>query len=166
MFQRGVLAAGLAATLAGCASRPSAIDVPAAEKLLMTVAALGVQTYECRATAGGAPAWTFVAPQAELFDSAGRRIGQHRAGPSWQHEDGSGFTGTVRARMDAPQPGAIPWLLLAAQPQGPAGVFSRVRHVQRVDTVAGQAPADGCSAAALGTRVHMAYRANYRLTAP
>ena len=161
----GVSAALLAAVLAGCASVPSAIEAPAGEKALMTVFAHGVQTYECRATAGGPPAWTFVAPEADLFDTAGRRIGRHGAGPAWQHEDGSGFVGTVRARADA-QPGAIPWLLLTTLPQGPSGVFSRVSHVQRVDTVAGQAPANGCSTAALGARVHMAYRANYRLYTP
>lgn len=164
--ERGVLATLLVAALAGCASTPSAIEPPAGEKALMTVAAHGVQVYECRATAGGAPAWAFVAPEADLFDTTGRRIGSHGAGPAWQHADGSGFTGTVRARSDAPQAGAIPWLLLSARPQGPSGAFSRVSHVQRVNTVAGQAPADGCSATALGTRIHMAYRADYLLYTP
>lgn len=163
---RAALFAVAAVALAGCASTPSAIEPPAGEKPLMTVVAHGVQIYECRAAAGGAPAWTFVAPEADLFDPTGRRIGRHGAGPAWQHADGSGFSGTVRARADAPQAGAIAWLLLSARPQGPGGAFSRVSHVQRVNTVAGQAPADGCSAAALGTRVHMAYRADYRLYAP
>lgn len=164
-FERGALALLFGAALAGCASRPSGIDVPSGNKALMTLVAHGVQIYECRAAADGRPAWAFVAPQADLFDTAGRRIGIHGAGPSWQHTDGSGFAGTVRARAEAPGT-AIPWLLLNATAQGPAGAFSQVSYVQRVNTVAGQAPADGCNAAVLGTRVHMAYRADYLLFTP
>ena len=154
-------AAALAAAVTGCASpavQPSADEVP-----LMTVAAHGVQIYECRAAQGAAPAWAFVAPEADLFDADGRRIGKHGAGPFWQHEDGSRFTGTVRSRMDSPRPGAIPWLLLTAKNDGPAGAFARVSSVQRLETVGGQPPAGGCSAGALGKRVHIAYRADYVL---
>lgn len=132
----------------------------------MTVAAHGVQIYECRAAQGAAPAWAFVAPEADLFDAGGRRIGKHGAGPFWQHEDGSRFTGTVRSRMDSPRPGAIPWLLLTAKNDGPAGAFARVSSVQRLDTVGGQPPADGCGAGALGKRVNIAYRADYVLHVP
>lgn len=158
----GTLAVALAgAAITGCASPH--VDAPAGEVVLMTVPAQGTQIYECRAAPGAAAAWAFVAPEAELFGSDGRRIGSHGAGPSWKHVDGSGFTGTVRTRVDAPKPGAIPWLLLSAQPQGPNGVFSHVSSVQRIHTVGGVAPADGCSASTVGTRVHMAYRADYVL---
>jgi Protein of unknown function (DUF3455) len=177
------LAALLAALLAGCAATvveppgPKALAVqapvelpavraPAGELPLMTVAARGVQIYECRITQGTDPAWTFVAPEADLFDAQGRRIGSHGAGPVWEHTDGSRFVGTVRARVDAPRPGAIPWLLLAVHQQGPEGMFSIVRSVQRVNTVGGQAPVDGCGMAALGKRALVAYRADYVLYAP
>jgi Protein of unknown function (DUF3455) len=143
-----------------------AVQAPAGELPLMTVAANGVQIYECRITQGTNPAWTFVAPEADLFDAQGRRIGSHGAGPFWQHADGSRFVGTVSARADAPRPGAIPWLLLAARQQGPEGMFSTVRSVQRVNTVGGQAPVEGCSVAALGKRALVAYRADYVLYAP
>lgn len=174
----------LAALLAGCATtvfEPSpvpkvvvgeaaivlpAVQAPAGELPLMTVAANGVQIYECRLTQGTTPAWTFVAPEADLFDAQGRRIGSHGAGPFWQHADGSRFVGTVSARAEAPRPGAIPWLLLAARQQGPEGMFSNVRSVQRVNTVGGQAPAEGCGMAALGKRALVAYRADYVLYAP
>src|SRR5688572_7815011 len=72
----------LAAILAGCAatpaSTPSALTPPPGHRELATIAARGVQRYECR-LAGDAPnpAWVFVAPDAELFDRAGRRIGSH-----------------------------------------------------------------------------------------
>jgi hypothetical protein len=156
-----LIAAALAAAVTGCAS-PAALT-PTGEVPLMTLAAHGVQIYECRAAQGAAPAWAFVAPDADLFDASGRRIGKHGAGPFWQHEDGSRVVGAVHSRMDSPRPGAIPWLLLTAKNDGPAGAFARVSSVQRLDTVGGQAPADGCGAAALGKRVHIAYRADYVL---
>lgn len=144
----------------------SGIETPPGEAPLMTVSAHGVQIYECRAAGGEAPAWVFVAPEAELFDTNGRRIGSHGAGPFWLHEDGSRFTGKLRSKAESPRPRTIPWLLLTATPQGPEGAFSRVSSVQRLNTVDGQPPDDGCSAGTLGKRVHMAYRADYVLLVP
>ncbi len=164
-----LLAALLGGTLAGPVL--AGVEAPSGETPLMTAAAHGVQIYECRAPsaaeagAKAVPAWAFVAPEADLFDADGRRIGTHGAGPVWQHQDGSRFTGTVSARQDSPS-GAIPWLLLAARKEGPEGTFSRVSNVQRLNTVGGQPPADGCSTATLGKRVHMAYRADYVLLVP
>lgn len=168
MRQPPLIAMCLAGLIAGCASTADTtkIAAPAGEVPRMTLAAQGVQIHECRAIPGAAPAWVFVAPEADLFDADGRRIGHHGAGPSWQHEDGSGFVGTVRARMDAPRPGAIPWLLLSAKAQGPDGVFAHVSSVQRVNTVGGLAPVEGCGPATLGRRAHMAYRADYVLYVP
>lgn len=159
-----IVAALLAGAAVNCAAQD--INAPAGEIPLMTVGAHGVQIYECRAVPAAAPAWTFVAPEADLFDADGRRIGTHGAGPFWQHEDGSRIVGTVRARLDSPQPRAIPWLLLATRAQGPDGLFSRVSSVQRLNTVGGQPPADGCDSATLGKRSHMAYRADYMLYVP
>lgn len=150
------------AVLAGCAT-PAAIQPSPGEARLMTLAAQGVQIYECRAAAGGTHAWAFVAPDAELFDGRGRHVGQHGAGPSWKHDDGSGFTGSVKARVDAPSGAAIPWLLLAAKPEGPGGAFGGVSSVQRVNTVGGLAPVEGCTAATVGQRLRVAYRADYVL---
>ena len=156
------------AALAGCATTSSTttpIDPPPGHHHAMTLAAHGVQIYECRATAGAAPAWAFVAPDADLFDAQGRHVGRHGAGPFWEHADGSRFTGSLRARMDAPHADAIPWLLLDAKPGAatPGGAFGRVASVQRLHTVGGQPPATGCTGATLGQRVRMAYRADYVL---
>lgn len=157
--------------LAGCAT-PTHVDVPAAldpgpgEKLLMTVAARGVQVYECRVRgtdASAEPEWVFVAPEAELLDLQGRVIGRHGAGPYWEAMDGSRITGTVKARADAPEAGAIPWLLLAARPSGPQGRFSRVSSVQRIHTLGGVAPTGGCHRGTTGTPARVAYAADYRL---
>jgi hypothetical protein len=142
---------------------PSALAPGANESLARIVPAKGVQIYECR-VAKDRPVdyvWTFVAPEADLFDAHGNRIGRHYAGPHWEANDGSRFVATVKARADAPAPGAIPWLLLAARPVVSQGAFGNVTSVQRVNTAGGIAPATGCSQAASGTTVRVDYSADY-----
>ena len=158
--------------IAGCASPHapmSAVKVPdqlrpgASESLAMIVPAKGVQIYECRARkdqAGGYE-WAFVAPEADLFDVRGDRIGRHYAGPHWESTDGSKVLGTVKERADAPVADAIPWLLLAVRSVGPAGSFSKVTSIQRLNTVGGAAPKAGCSRAAAGTLARINYTADY-----
>ena len=144
--------------LAGCSSVlvpvPDELKPGANESLAMIVAARGAQIYECHDGK-----WAFVAPEAELLDANGRRIGRHSAGPRWESIDGSGIAGIVRARADAPAPNAIPWLLLSAKPVGAEGAFSKVTSVQRVATAGGVAPSGGCSQTGLQTRVP--YTAQY-----
>lgn len=176
MIGRKNLGLCLPALLAACAIQPAAppLAVPenlrpaAAESLVMVVAAKGVQIYECRASKAqsASPEWVFVAPEAELFDAQGGLVGKHYAGPSWEASDGSKVVGTVKARADAPQAGAIPWLLLGTVSVGPAGTFSKVTNIQRVSTVNGVAPsADGCTTAMLGKLARVGYEAAYRLFA-
>lgn len=168
------LACALLMSLAACAAGPAPADAvpanlnPGAQtRALATVAATGVQIYECRAEAGAsAPSWAFVAPEAELFDRQGRSIGTHGAGPFWMGHDGSRVVGSVSARADAPTAGSIPWLLLATRSTGGAGVFSPVTHIQRTHTEGGAAPAGGCEARTLGQRLRVPYRADYRLFVP
>lgn len=157
-----VPAAGAAALLAACAGVPSPLLQPTGETLVTTLSARGVQIYACRGEAGAAPAWTFVAPEAELFDTQGRVAGSHGAGPFWQANDGSRITGSVKARTGAPRAGAIPWLLLATRPGNvTTGVFSDVSSVQRLNTEGGVAPAAPCTAAELGRVVRVPYSADY-----
>jgi hypothetical protein len=158
----------LAVALAACSSAPKVPPVLApapGDSLAMIVAAEGVQIYECRARkdAPGQYEWAFVGPQAELRDIKGRKVGEHGIGPYWQANDGSKVTGTVKARSDAPVAGAIPWLLLDTAPAGPEGRFSRVRSIQRVNTLGGVAPAYGCTGASVGTSARVAYLADYYL---
>jgi len=156
-----------AVVLAGCASVPAA-PVPAAleptpaEALAMTVAAKGVQVYECREKKDAGPEWVFVAPEAELFDGRGRHFGDHGAGPYWQAGDGSKVVGTVKARADAPVAGAIPWLLLATRSVGPDGAVSKVTSVQRVNTVGGAMPRAACNNDTLHATARVPYTADYR----
>ena len=162
----------LAVLVAGCAtSQPprATVTVPdklkpgANESLAMIVPAKGVQIYECRARKDqvGGYEWAFVAPEADLFDARGSRIGRHYAGPHWESTDGSKILGTVKERADAPVADAIPWLLLAAKSVGPEGVFSKVTSIQRVSTAGGVAPKAGCSQAAVGTPARINYTADY-----
>jgi len=142
---------------------PETLKPGANESLAMIVPAKGVQIYECRARrdSGGGYEWAFVAPEADLFDARGNRIGRHYAGPHWESADGSRILGTVKERADAPVPDAIPWLLLTAKSVGSDGTFSRVTSVQRVNTVGGVAPKAGCSQAAVGTPARIGYTADY-----
>jgi Protein of unknown function (DUF3455) len=147
----------LALLAAGCASTarvPDSLKPGANESLALVVAATGVQIYECRDSK-----WLFVAPQAELWDARGRKIGSHYAGPHWESADGSKIVGAVKQRADAPKPGAIPWLLLGAKSVGADGAFSKVTSIQRVATDGGVAPAGGCSQPGEEARVY--YTADY-----
>ena len=163
-----LLTAGAALLTAACASSPlvvpEALRPATTEMLGTTVGARGVQIYECRARKdGGGYEWAFVAPDADLLDAQGRAIGRHGAGPYWQSADGSRVVGTVKARADAPASSAIPWLLLSTKSSGPAGAFSNVSSIQRVNTVGGVAPATPCTAQFAGRPARVPYTADYRL---
>src|SRR5882672_2881882 len=117
------LIALVACLLAGCATQSATVAVPDKlrggpnDVLAMVVPAKGVQIYECRPRRDevGAFEWAFVAPEADLFDRRGAKIGRHYAGPHWESSDGSKILGAVKERADAPEAGAIPWLLLSAK---------------------------------------------------
>jgi hypothetical protein len=134
---------------------------PDGETLRLTYAAVGVQIYECKITEGKA-AWAFIAPEADLFDASGKRVGKHYAGPSWESDDGSKIVGTVRARADAPRAGAIPHLLLAASADAKAGALAAITSVQRVNTLGGVAPATPCAAGDSGKQARVYYSADYK----
>jgi hypothetical protein len=158
--------------VAGCASAqaprstaqvPDKLKPSANESLAMIAHAKGVQIYECRARKdqAGDYEWAFVAPEADLFDAGGNRIGRHYAGPHWESTDGSKIVGTLKERADAPAADAIPWLLLTAKSVGSDGSFSKVTSVQRLRTVGGTAPKAGCSQASAGTPARINYTADY-----
>ncbi|HUL93491.1 MAG TPA: DUF3455 domain-containing protein [Burkholderiales bacterium] len=138
------------------------------ESLAMVLPAGGVQIYECHARKdrSGEYEWMFVAPEADLYDGHGAKVGSHYAGPHWESGDGSRIAGTLKERADAPQAGAIPWLLLAAKSVGPEGSMSRVTSVQRLHTVGGVAPQGGCSDATAGKQVRVSYTADYYFFTP
>ena len=166
----------LVALIAGCAATPTRttsmipdnLKVPPTQTLALETHAKGVQIYECKASKDS-PArfeWAFKAPEAELFDAADKKIGKHYAGPSWESNDGSKVVGELKARNDGPDASAIPWLLLGAKSTSGSGVFSRVVSIQRLHTVCGKAPADGCDQAHAGQEARVAYSATYTFYVP
>jgi Protein of unknown function (DUF3455) len=162
----------LAASLSACAGMgsqtshhpiavPEAIKASTTEKYAFALPAKGVQIYECKAGADGKFSWAFVAPEAELLDLQGKRVGKHYGGPTWELDDGSKTVGTVKQRADAPVKGAIPWLLLSAKHSGKVGQFSPVTSLQRVNTIGGVAPETACVAGNAGTIAKTPYTADY-----
>jgi len=173
-MKRTVVLSSLLLVLAACISGgnhlaavqpvPDSLKPAAGEALVGSVAARGVQIYQCRVKTDQSTAmeWAFVAPEADLFDAQGKVVGKHFAGPSWENLDGSKIAGSVRARADAPQANAIPWLLLATKSVGPDGAFAKVTSVQRINTQGGVAPnvAD-CTPEWPGRIARIAYSADY-----
>jgi hypothetical protein len=140
---------------------PENLRVPDGQSLLLRAAARGTQIYSCKVKTAdpGAFEWTLKAPDAELFDQSGARIGRHFAGPTWESADGSRVVGEVVQRSAVE--GAVPWLLLRAKSTEGAGALASVKYIQRVDTAGGVAPSAGCDAAHEGAETRVDYSANY-----
>ena len=163
--------ASLLALAAGCTPPsiatlprvPDNLKVPTTQRLVLEAEATGVQIYDCK-PASGDPArfeWAFRAPEAMLFDTSGKRIGKHYAGPTWESFDGSKVVGEVKARSDGPDAEAIPWLLMSAKSASGDGVLGQTASIQRAQTVGGKAPTQGCSPTLAGNEVRVPYTAKY-----
>jgi len=157
------VAPGVQAQDAPPAPVPENLKVPGQNVMLLEAYATGVQIYVCSATAGdpNAYAWTLKAPEAELRNEDGEKIGKHYAGPSWEGNDGSKVMGEAIESAKAPDASAIPWLLLRAKAHDGAGAFSTVTYVQRLETVGGAAPTDGCDQSAVNAERRVDYTATY-----
>ncbi len=142
---------------------PDNLKAPADQTLSLEIQATGVQIYVCGASKSDATKleWVFKAPEADLWDNAGTKVGKHYAGPTWESNDESKVVGEVKARDDGPDANAIPWLLLKAKSTSGKGVFGQTQSIQRVRTVGGKAPADGCNQAKAGAEVRVPYKAAY-----
>jgi hypothetical protein len=146
---------------------PDSLRAPAGEDVILSAHATGVQIYLCQAETEQKSAWVLKAPEAELTDETGKKIVQHSAGPAWKHVDGSEVTGKVIAKLDAPKPGAIPWLLLSAASHTGEGILVRVTTIQRIHTEGGLPPkASDCDGSANGKESRSAYSADYYFYAP
>jgi hypothetical protein len=159
------------ALIAGCTptrvgilpSVPDNLMAPATQKLALEADASGVQIYDCKPSTDDPTRfeWTLRAPEAELFDISGKRIGIHYGGPTWESFDGSKVVGEFKARSDAPDLKAIPWLLLTAKSASGDGVFGRTASIQRLQTHGGKAPPQGCNATLAGNVARVPYTARY-----
>ena len=90
-------------------------------------------------------------------------IGRHFAGPTWRLNDGSEVTGKAAARVDSPDAGSIPWLLLTVTGHSGEGALSRVTDIQRIHTKGGVAPTGACTQ---GAETKSSYTADYYFYAP
>jgi len=164
-------AAALTAALASCPTSnasaapgvPEQLQVPAGRVLTLETHATGVQIYECQPSKDDPTrfAWMFKAPEAKLFDDAGKEIAKHYAGPTWEANDGSKVIGELVAKDSGPNPTAVPWLLLSAKSTAGTGVFSKTQFIQRLHTAGGTAPAQGCDRAQVGREARVPYTADY-----
>jgi hypothetical protein len=147
---------------------PAGIRAPPEARAALELYAEGTQNYQCMATDAGSFAWTLVGPDANLYQCApgGELIGKHFAGPTWQRAaDGSKFVGNGPLAAKAPSPEDavhdVPWLLIPQKPQTAGSSFAAFSHVQRVNTVGGVAPKDGCGATNAGAEAKVPYHATY-----
>jgi hypothetical protein len=159
----GVLGGGAASVAKEAEDIPAPLRVAANEVLAQRAHAAGVQIYRCSPDQSDAVrlAWLLLGPEADLLDQAGHKIGKHYAGPTWEAGDGSKVVGEVAARAPSPDPNAVAWLLLSAKSTSGAGVFGKVRFIQRLHTVGGNPPAGGCDQASAGREVRVPYSAEY-----
>lgn len=141
------------------ADTPDALAPAADQRLDALYVGDGVQIYDCRASGAGY-AWTFRAPEADLLGHCGHVAGTHYVGPTWEANDGSTVV-AARAAGVTVDPSSIPWLLLNAVSHAGEGRFTRVTSIQRLNTVGGLAPVDGCNADTVGAEARVPYTADY-----
>jgi Protein of unknown function (DUF3455) len=141
---------------------PDRLKPPVGQVVLAKLRAEGVQIYVWKAAPGKA-GWSLKAPDADLFDEAGKKAGRHYGGPTWEALDGSKVMGKLQASAPAPRAGAIPWLLVRARSHEGKGVFSKVTWIQRMDTEGGVPPVPQGKPPRVGQETRVKYRATYVL---
>ena len=112
------------------------IEAPEGHKVAFATYAEGVQIYRWNGTG-----WSFVGPEAVLYDQEGEVVGIHYGGPTWESNSGSKVKAALVAAAPV-DPDAIPWLLLGAVSSEGPGIFNGVTYIQRVYTEGGLAPSE------------------------
>ena len=153
---------------------PAGLEAPEGNQAVRIAHALGTQNYICL-SAGSA--WTFIGPQATLFDDEADQTMTHFLSPNpvenglaratWQSsKDTSAVWAMAIASSTDPAyvtPGAIPWLLLkvVGAQAGPdnGSKIATTTFIQRVNTAGGSAPAGTCPSA--GARAFVPYETDY-----
>jgi len=184
----GVMALGVTALLPGATHAadvtpppvPGNLQVPVGNKAVLVGHAVGTQGYICQPSAASF-AWTFVKPQATLFDDSHEQILTHFLStnavenpatprPTWQDsQDTSRVWGKALATSSDPTfvaAGAIPWLLLqvVGTQSGPTGgnTLTATTYIQRLATSGGVAPSTGCAQSTdVGGKALVPYTADY-----
>jgi hypothetical protein len=137
------------------------VDVPVGAVKFLEVTAKGVQIYTCIAKDQNF-AWVLQGPEADLFDTSGHKIGTHSAGPIWKLLDGSAVVGEKVAEAPAPEPQAIPWLLLRVKVLTGTGNLTNAAWIRRIHTHGGLTPTAGCDIAHAEQTKRVLYAANYQ----
>jgi hypothetical protein len=146
---------------------PAALEVPAGNIQFWETKGRGFQIYTCSDTATG-PGWVFKSPLALLLNAAGRLVGTHYAGPTWQsRSDGSTVVGQLVTSVPSPRTlPSIPWLLVRAKSTTGTGLLSNTTFIQRLETIAGRNPSDAaglaCTTARLNQNWGVYYETIYR----
>jgi hypothetical protein len=154
---------------------PSDIEVPAGNTAFLQGHAVGTQNYICLPTG-----WTFVGPQATLFDDLSGQVTTHFLSPNpdengtpratWQHsQDTSTVWAVAIASYSNPgfvARGDIPLLLLrvVGAQDGPTGgqMLTATTFIHRLNTSGGVAPSTGCTTPSdVGKRAFVPYTADY-----
>ncbi len=139
---------------------PAQLKQPEGQSLAAEAHAKGFQVYTCK-NDGNAYNWALKGPDAELFDKAGKKVGRHFAGPTWEWSDHSQVTAKMMTSAPSPDADSVPWLLLVATGHSGEGVLAKVTNIQRLNTKGGKAQAGGCDAAHEGQETRTAYTADY-----
>jgi Protein of unknown function (DUF3455) len=135
---------------------PATIAAPG-ETAVLTVHAVGMQYYDCKAGADGKLVWTFNSPQATLTVD-GKVVGHHNAGPTWELDDGSSIVGKAAGNAPGKNADDIPWLKLEVVSRNGNGKLTDITTVQRINTVGGVLK-DSCDRPGAGRG--MPYAADY-----
>ena len=136
--------------LTGCEQ----LAAPVGSTLVLQAFGVGVQIYHWNGTSWGA-----AVPSATLYADAGGNgiVADHFAGPTWQSNSGGKVVGTVANRCTK-DVASIAWLSLTGVADGP-GVFEKVKFIQRLNTVGGNAPS--VAGVTVGQEARVPYTADY-----
>jgi Protein of unknown function (DUF3455) len=170
---------------------PSDIQVEAGNSAFLVGHGVGTQNYIClpcpNATTPAAAcpdasgfAWLLFTPEATLFNDHLKPVTTHFFSPNpaengtiratWQHSKDTsivwGGRATASSDPDFVAPDAIPWLRLpmAGVEEGATGgdTLTATTFIQRVNTVGGAAPSDGCAQSTdVGAKAFVPYEADY-----
>jgi hypothetical protein len=129
---------------------PEAVAIPAnlpgGNVRVATYYAVGFQKYKAspKVTNPAVLEWVFVAPDAELFNVDGKKVGTHGAGPFWRLSAQDSIVAqqfSPARTAPAADPHTIDWLLLKPKAgTNPTGVFDGVDYIQRIATKGGKPP--------------------------
>lgn len=164
-----LLVATLALPAAAAIAPPSGLGrgmaAPAGVEPAFALSAEGAQVYQCSALGGDGWGWTYVSPDATLYEGT-RTIATHKVPDLWESvSDRSSVTAVPRVNQAAGS-GNLPWQLMRAAPLNATGMFAGVTHVQRVNTQGGLPAATGCGPANVGAENRVAFRADYYFYKP